>query len=170
MPAGVKLVGLDKVLKTIESKSIAIQKEVDAELTAGAVEIRDLAKQFAPVYESKLRGAIVADTNTPLKKEVTCNVYYAAYIEFGTGRKVKIPAGLEAIAAQFKNQPKRGSFDEMVGNIAGWLRKKGGDPKQAKFVAIMILKNGIRPQPYFFRAFDAKKPSIINNIKRVVTK
>jgi len=168
MPSGVKIEGLNKVLKDIQAKSAAIQTEVDQELTAGAIEIRDLAKQLAPVNEGRLRGAIVADTNTKFKKEVTCNVYYAPYIEFGTGRKVRIPAGLEAVAAQFRNQPKRGGFDEMVKSVAEWLRKKGGDPKRAKFVAIMILRNGIKPQPFFFRAYDAKKKFILDNIKRVI--
>lgn len=189
MPSGVRIEGLSKVLAELKEKTTAIQNNVDRELTAGAEAIATMAKQLAPVYEGRIKQAIIPDTREKLHKEVTCNIYYAPYIEFGTGRKIQIPAGLEAIAAQFKNQAKRGSFDDMVKALAEWVRKKGlagtysvktqrrtgnkanranEDMQVAYLIARSILRNGMKAHPFFFPAYFSKKDGILQNVKRMV--
>ena len=69
--------------------------------------------------------------------EVVSTMPYAAYVEFGTGGAVKIPAGVEDYAIQFKKPNKK--------NIS------------------------MKANPYLFPAFFELKPTIIQDIKDIIT-
>lgn len=99
-------------------------------------------------------------------------------MEFGTGKRFKAN-GRGNIAAQFQGKAERGNFEEMVKNIAAWLKRKGYYPAglkrnaqmgYAKHVAGNILKNGVKPANngtgFFFRAYDELLPTILNNIRK----
>jgi hypothetical protein len=112
-----------------------------------------------------------------LKVSVTNPVFYAPFMEFGT--KGKFDAnGRQAIAAQFKGRGKGGSFDNMVKDIAQWLQRKGFYPPNirgekakmsyAKYVAGKIAKGGVKPQPFFYRAYDEVLPEIRRKIKDIL--
>lgn len=136
MPVTVK--GLDKLIKRIDDYPVAVQKAVDNECKAGALKIRDLAVNLAPVDEGPLRRSIGVKF-APFKSTVFANIFYAPYIEWGTGRKVKVDGGAErkAYALTFKKTR---------------------------------LTEGIRPQPFFFRALDALAPEILRNIQKAIKK
>jgi len=85
------------------------------------------------------------------------NAPYSAYVEFGTGTKVKIPAGFESLAAQFRGKG-GGTFDQLLDNIKDWCRRKGIDEKLAYPIAVSIVKTGIKPQPYFIPAYLQNVP------------
>ena len=137
--AAIKIQGLDKLIKRIDDYPVAVQKVVDAEIKAGALKIRDLAVQLAPVDQGVLRRDITADVSQPFKAKVQAFAFYSPYVEWGTGRKVNVPGDAErkAYAMTFKGT------------------------KQI---------NGQRPQPFFFRAYDAVKVEILRNIKRAISK
>jgi len=108
----------------------------------------------------------------------TCNTFYAPYIEFGTGRKFE-GNGRDSIAAEFRGKsPKGGSFDDFVKNMVDYIKRHGGfpanvkTPKQresyARFVCIRIYKNGIKAQPFFFRALDEVQPTILTDLKNII--
>jgi len=103
---GVEIKGLKELQAKFAKLDEDLQTEVDAELTASAVNITSNAKRMAPIDTGRLRGSIVPDTNTKFFKKVTANVFYAPYVEFGTGTKVQVPAGLETYAMQFKKSVK----------------------------------------------------------------
>jgi HK97 gp10 family phage protein len=113
-------------LKDIKEKfknlSADAAKDVDSVLHQGADDIATLAKQnlqgvnYNPNdYQKPLEKTYAAQNNiTNLYQsigvvakginnyEVVAKMPYAAYIEFGTGGAVKIPAGVEDYAIQFK--------------------------------------------------------------------
>jgi hypothetical protein len=116
-------------LKDIKEKfknlSADAAKDVGAVLRTGADSIASLARQNLSGVEynendyQKPLEKLYAKTNniTDLKQrgigvnvvsllsyEVVANRPYAAYIEFGTGGAVKIPAGVEDYAIQFKKR------------------------------------------------------------------
>jgi HK97 gp10 family phage protein len=176
----VKVVGLDKVLRNIQQQTEAIKKEVDIILTDGANKIEERAKLLAPVDRGLLRGNITADVTIPFTKRVVVNTFYAAYMEFGTGRKFK-DQGRPQEAAKFKGNSGKGGED-YVKNVAAWLKRKGYFPPKvkgpkaqmayAKFIASRIYKNGVMPANqgtgYFFRAYDEILPTIIKDLEKVV--
>ncbi len=179
----IEVKGLKGVLTRIENYPKEVEQAIDIELTEGAELIEGRAKMLAPVNDGLLRSSIVADTGVLLNKTVTNSVFYAPYIEFGTGRKFK-GNGRDQIAAQFKGKANRGNFDDMVNSLAEWIRKKGiltggkmgrkrKDDKYrlaAYWMAIRILQNGIKAQPFFFRAYDEILPTILANVKKAISK
>lgn len=177
----IQVKGLDNVLKNLQKQTDAIKKQVDGQLTEGAKKIEERAQMLAPVDRGLLRGNIVADISIFLHKRIVCNTFYAPYIEFGTKRKFDAN-GREAIAAQFKGKNNKGNFDDFVDNLAEWIRRKGvltngkrGRKRKddtyrlaAYWMAIRILQNGIKPQPFFFRAYDEVLPTIIGDLQKIV--
>lgn len=174
MSSGVKIKGLDRLVRKLKEWPEEIAKDVDEELSIGAIQVAGLANELAPTgVTGQLGQRNVADTTTFLEKNVTNNLFYAPFVEFGTGKKVNIPAGLEDVAAKFKGPTNRGNFEQMVDSILYWAKKKGyikgrNQRAQARFMSMKILKNGIRPRPFFFRALDALEPDIIKNVKRAI--
>jgi len=84
-------------------------------LIARATEgIATAAKENAPVNKEvgvgggRLRSSVSTRySEDKLASDISVNVEYAPYQEFGTGDKVSVPQGLEAYAMQFKGQGKR---------------------------------------------------------------
>lgn len=193
---GIEIKGLDSLLKKFETLEKDVQSNIDNELTASASNVSNEAKRLAPIDESRLRGSIVADTNAPLLKKVTANIFYAPYIEFGTKKKVKVPTGLESYAAGFKGKAGRGDFEQFVDSIEAWMKRKGikaatqiefvnrGGLKKAKkrsslsqaiaqrqlarHIALRIMQNGIAPQPFFFKPFFDETPLLISRLKKII--
>lgn len=188
MAFALKLNNLDKLSKRLTEIEGNLIKEVGAELSAATMNIEKGAKRLAPVNMGGLRNSINAISYGKLTHAVVVNVTYGAYIEFGTGGKVSIPAGYESYAAEFKGG-KNGSFKDMVLALAEWVKKKGltgtysvktqrrtgsksvknsEDMKLAYAIAISILRNGIRPQPFLIPAYEMEKPKLFNRLKKLL--
>lgn len=167
----IELQGLQKVLSSVKNLSQDIQKEVDMELSAATQEMATISKNLAPVDQGFLRNNISADTTTFLNKELISQAEYSAFIEFGTKTYVKVPRGLENIASQFRGKKGKGS---LFNNIRNWLSRvdKGLNKKEldrkARYISYIIATKGIKPKPFFFRAYDIVKPKMLKNIKRVL--
>lgn len=88
-------------------KTRAIPREIDRRLTeivAAATSRTKLnAKQFAPVDKAGLKNSIHSAADG-LTGEVTVNVTYGPFLEFGTGSKVVVPGELKDYAMQFKGK------------------------------------------------------------------
>jgi len=99
--------------------------------------------------------------------ELISNVYYAPYIEFGTGAKVRVPAELNNYASQFRGK-KRGDFRQFVKALEAWLKRKGGNTKFAFIAALNIIKNGQEARPYFFPPYLRKRKELLSRINTVI--
>jgi HK97 gp10 family phage protein len=174
-----KLDGVQDAINRLAKAGDDIAEEVDMELADGAEMIRAAAiknvKNNIKNTTSKLSGGMYADKIDVLRYEVGNNVFYAPYIEFGTGGKVEVPELLTEVANKIKSREKRGTFDKMVGAIYEWGVKKGylskKDPKAkqtALWWSLRILKNGIDPQPFLYPAFVASRKKIVERIRAVV--
>lgn len=177
---------LTKMLKTIEDD---LTKGVAEEISASTMKIEKDAKRNAPVNIGTLRQSIHGEsTLNGMTGKVTVDASYGAYVEFGTGGKVKIPAGYEDFAAQFKGKS-GGSLEDFIRALTLWVKRKGlagtysvktsrrlgsksakqsQDEKLARFLAIKILKNGIRPQPFLIPAYEDEKPKLFNRLKKLL--
>jgi HK97 gp10 family phage protein len=79
----------NKALNKLKALENDFANEVDLELNAAAVDIERIAKEKAPVDYDRLRSAIKANKLSLLRYEVRVSTNYAAYVEFGTGKKYK---------------------------------------------------------------------------------
>lgn len=175
MATSVNLKGASELKKYLSNYSAKVKKEVDDVLAGGAADMVRMAKQDAPIDLGMLRNGITFQRIAPLQYEVFSQVSYSPFIEFGTRGKVEIPAGLEEIAAQYRGMKGPGGFYEFANAILDWMKRKGikagtysvathrrQGNKQTKFeedlalaehIAYSILKNGIKPHPFFFHNY-----------------
>jgi hypothetical protein len=170
------LEALDTLLKKYAGQ---LPDEVNMELSAGAEDIARTARTIAPVGVTGLLRSKIIVNHAPFIHEVVADTDYAPFVEFGTGKKVKIPAGLEQYAAQFKGPTNRGNINDFRKSLAEWVRRKGitgnargagsdDDRYIAYWMSIRILQNGIKAQPFFFRSADANYPKIIARVEEVL--
>jgi hypothetical protein len=100
----IELEGLQETLNRLQKIGDETAKAVDDEIAAGVRDMERSAKRLCPVDTGRLRASISASRNAFLNWELVAQADYAAYVEFGTGRLVDIPAGLEDYAIQFKGK------------------------------------------------------------------
>lgn len=168
----VNLRGLDAVQKALSKLDTNLKKEVSNEINASALKIQSSAKRLAPVNFGQLRNGIALIRDNDLTFTVESKASYSAYVEFGTGGKVSVPADFTAYAQQFKGQ-KGGKFKDMVDALTLWVRRKGiGNGKNDKGVAFVIarsiLQKGLRPQPFLIPSYENEKPKLIQRLKKLL--
>lgn len=160
------LTGLQKVLNDIHRYSKEVKDEVDDELNAGALGINADQKGNAPVNNGVLRNSNHVELSAYLSKEVSNNASFAGWVEFGTRSKVRIPPGLEEVAARIKSQG--GKEGNAKAAIYEWCRLKG-IPEEAWFpIYRQIMTEGINAHPFFFPAIQKNIPIIIKRIKQAI--
>lgn len=151
---------IENAIKKIDEKAT---KGLSDELSVASLNIEKTAKRNAPGNLGKLRQSINHDVGNQLFKSVFSTVEYAPYVEFGTRGKVKVPAGYEAFAAQYKSSGKKGK--DMWKAIEFWVKRKGINPKLTFVIFRSIMRNGIPPQPFMIPAYEKEKPELLKRLK-----
>lgn len=98
--------GLNKLLKKFETLDKEIIKNVKDTIEGAAQDIEVDAKVAAPVDFGKLRQGIKAQpiAGKEMGYRVIAKEKYSAFMEFGTGGRVKVPTELKEVAIQFKGK------------------------------------------------------------------
>ena len=159
--------GLTKVLKDLEKFGDEAKKEVDTITKVTSMDIVADAKAFAPKNNGKLAQSIVFTKVGEADYKVVVNSPYGAYVEFGTGSKVKIPTELQAVASQFKGK-KAGTFEEGLRAIKDWCKSKGIPENAAYPIFMSILRKGQEPQPYLYPAFVKGGTQFLKDLKKLL--
>jgi HK97 gp10 family phage protein len=189
MAFAVSLNGMKELEGKLNNLTTVLKKDVSDEINSSALNIQKQAKRLAPVNFGKLRGSIALKKDSDLTYSVAAYASYAAYVEFGTGGKVSIPAGYESFASQFRGQ-KGGTYYDFLLAILDWIKKKGivagtyniktkrrlgnkaqkfnEDVKLAESIAFSILKKGINPQPFLIPSFENEKPKLIQRLNKLL--
>lgn len=182
----VSLIGLNGLKADFVATSKKMIDVVDAEVNSAAADFVAGARRDAPIDQGVLKGSISYSREAPMVYPVVAQKFYAPFVEFGTKGKYKPIPGTEAIAAQFKGY-KGGDFMELLRMIVRWVARKGitgrysvktkkrlgskvdkyaEDYAAAWPIALSILKNGIRPHPYFFKQQEVVWPKMVERIKK----
>ena len=102
--------GLNKLLKKFETLDKEIIKNVKDTIEGAAQDIEVDAKVAAPVFNGTsggdLRLGIKAQpiAGKEMGYRVVAKEKYSAFMEFGTGGRVKVPTELKEVAIQFKGK------------------------------------------------------------------
>jgi HK97 gp10 family phage protein len=168
----VNLNGLKDIQDALKNIDVKLKQDVGDEINASALKILTDAKRLAPVNFGQLRNQIALDPIDNLTYAVEAKASYSAYVEFGTGPQVSVPADFTSYAAQFKNK-KGGKFKDFVDALTLWVKRKGiGDGKNDKGLAYVIarsiLRNGMRPQPFLIPSYETEKPKLIQRLKKLL--
>lgn len=96
--------GINKVLKDLSKLGKDVEKSVVIITDANAKEIVVDARQRAPIDLGKLRQGINNEKKGEINQVIFAREKYSAFMEFGTGGKVKVPNELKDVAIQFKGK------------------------------------------------------------------
>lgn len=178
-----RVTGLNEVLRKLKDFGAKGEQMAKAVVSATANDIRNEAIRNAPANYGRLRQSItVVVLDDGYRNDIQVGVPYGAYVEWGTGTYVSVPAELQSLAITFKGKGKSGGksgdFEDsdFFKAILDWVRKKGiaygatfsvktrrrtgnknanaeADKQAAYVIAMSILKKGIKPQPYLYPAY-----------------
>lgn len=185
----IEIQGLDRIQKKFNDFPKTIQKEIDGEVEDSFRKINREQLRRVPVDEGGLKQSIGFKKNKPLDYEMFGNKFYMPFIEFGTKRRVKVPAELASYAMQFKQSGPKIGFEAFLKIIIAWVRRKGisgqysvktkrrvgGKAKQVQEdadvafpIALSILRHGIKPQPFFFEPYFNERKALIERVRKIV--
>jgi HK97 gp10 family phage protein len=164
--AGIKLSGFKEFKGKIRKLPKEVKREVGGETFAAAKNWERLSKQLAPVDQGRLRAAIRGSQTGELASQVTCNIEYAAYQEWGTKTRVRVPAELSAYAATFRGGGPGGPGARLM--IYAWMQRVG-IPQEFQWVTfISIIVKGVKPHPFFFPPAPIVEKEFIKNVRNVI--
>ena len=163
----VTIKGLASTIAELRAYGKDIDKMIDAETESIAFQIETDAKKLAPKNFGKLAQSISHAKVKPALYKVTVNELYGAYMEFGTGSKVNVPAEFADMAATFKGK-KQGTFKQGLEAIKVWCKSKGIPEEAAYPIFAKILGAGINPQPFLYPAWIKGKKDYQNNLERLL--
>jgi HK97 gp10 family phage protein len=179
-----KVTGLDRITRKLKELPKEAEAIIVKELVSGAKDIENDAKAKVPRFDSRLWGSITVRRPESGKAgaEVVVTADYGGYVEFGTGKKVRIPSRYSQVAEEVKAQKTPGSFKQFVDSLTEWVRKKGiiTNGKRGKVrkdnkyrsvayaIAMKIMRDGVKAQPYFFPAFEKNERKIYDNCSKAL--
>ena len=168
----VSLNGIKELENKLNNLTTALKEDVGNEIASSANTIRNGAIRLAPVNLGGLRNSIATDKVNELTYTIAANASYAAYVEFGTGPQVNVPADFKSYAQQFKGKS-GGKFKDMVEALTLWVKRKGigngkNDKGLAYVIALSILRKGMRPQPFLVPSYEMEKPKLIQRLNKLL--
>ena len=163
----VMIKGLASTIAELRAHGKDIDKMIDAETESIAFQIETDAKKLAPKNFGKLAQSISHAKVKPALYKVTVNELYGAYMEFGTGSKVNVPAEFADMASSFKGK-KQGTFKQGLEAIKVWCKSKGIPEEAAYPIFAKILGAGINPQPFLYPAWIKGKKDYQNNLEKML--
>jgi hypothetical protein len=180
-PVKAELVGADELKRefgALEFRARAVARDV---INASSLRIMNRAKQLCVVDQGRLRASIAHSTyNDGLTAEVSTNVGYAAFIEFGTGprgRQGHLFGGPLPPGYMHGGPGKPVPLDI----ILQWMRRHGIRPRGASrsgkgyaaaerglafVIARAINRRGQAARPFMFPAYFEEVPKFEAEMKR----
>lgn len=133
------VVGLDKLLKRMETIPVEVKEQVYAEVEATSYDIAARAKSGVPKDMGQLLNAITVKPINESTYEVVAQKFYAPYVEFGTGAKA-----------------------------ANYLASQSEELKAYAMQFYVNGQGRMTPRPYFFPAFEVEKRKLIERLKTLI--
>jgi hypothetical protein len=102
MASEIKLEGWKEFQAKLSDLPNDVIEQADGFVVSAANQWAEMAINDAPVDKGFLRKEIHAVEKGNMEAEVVSPKEYSAYVEWGTGSRVSVPAGLKEYALQFK--------------------------------------------------------------------
>jgi hypothetical protein len=166
--ASIGVKGVSGVIAELRKFGKDAEKQIAGETEAIAFQIEGDAKRLAPKNFGKLAQSISREKIKSALYKVTVNEIYGAYMEFGTGSKIKIPAEFSDMAKTFKGAKSGKTFEQGLEAIKIWCRAKGIPEEAAYPIFAKILGAGVNPQPFLYPAWVKGKKDYLANLKKAL--
>jgi HK97 gp10 family phage protein len=161
--------GVNNVISEIRKYGKEAVKDIEGVTELVARNIEKNAKNSAPANLGKLGQSIITEKVNKTNYKVVVNAPYGAYMEFGTGTKVVVPAELSSVSKQFKGK-KTGNFKTALEDIKSWCKSKGIPEEAAYPILAKILKVGITPKPFLYPAYLIGKIEYLDKLTKTLNK
>lgn len=192
MASGLKLQieGLEQLKKKLGGIPENVKNELEPLISEAADDFVNRAIDDAPRDEGLLIQGISQKKVGDMDFEVVSSAGHAAYLEFGTRRRVKIPSDLKEYASQFQGKG-GGGGEGFYEHILAWVKRKGiryesaatyksGEKKgknktldfetTAYIIYHHLLFTGIKAQPYFFKQREPVMEELNKKASAVIQK
>lgn len=193
MANSIKITGIKALQVQLQNIPKVAKNELFNEYQKFALLTETAAKGYAPVDEGYLRNSIKGEAfikGDLVIAEISVNVPYAAYLEFGTRKFAaeyvnKLPSDWQTFAAEFKGGA-GGSIEEFLASLVAWVKRKGfaayvtksgnksnsknsqqAEESAAYIIARSILINGIKSRPYLLPAVQSQTPILLANLQKL---
>jgi len=166
-----KVKGIPALLRRFNKFEVDGLRLATAITNQTAENIVNLSQSAAPVDIGQLRQSI-GKTTARVAYNVSyvfANAPYAPFVEFGTGVRVKIPAGFEDIASKFKGKD-IGNGISFLDAIKAWCKSKGIDEKAAYPIMLKLLNVGMQAQPFLIPAYNKEAKEYPKRLKKGLEK
>jgi HK97 gp10 family phage protein len=153
MRVDIDIQGINAAIKDIKRWEHTKNQAVKNAINESALNIQKGAKRRCPVDTGRLRSSIAMQPyNEGFTMRVGTKVHYAPYVEFGTGKFVDVPAGVD-VPTTGRQTPWR--YPESRGGV------ETGE---------MIWTSGNKPQPFLFPASEEEKPKLVRALREALAK
>lgn len=185
------MVAINKTIKEAEAGTVkALDKFQDSVVKGAKAQLQHGTGGFGPTSNNGHLAGSISGSVTGMQAKIVVASNYAAYIEFGTRKfaakyVATLPSDWKTYAATFKGKG-GGTLDQFIQDIMEWVRQKGigglktksGNVSESKdslaamqsaayAIALNILQNGIRAQPYLYPAVVKNTKPLIDDIKKI---
>lgn len=164
----ITLSGFKEFQDKLRNMNGILTREVDGVVKDAANVWSQRAKQDAPKDQGRLINEIKPIHVKAMESEVVVNVEYAAWVEWGTKTKVRVPPEIAQYAATFRGGGKRGERFATQKKIFAWMDRVGIPIEKQWFVWISIIVRGINPHPFFFIQRPIVEKQFIGDIKDIL--
>jgi HK97 gp10 family phage protein len=151
--------GLPQLLNKFKDLGTQGERLASAIVNSTADQIVAQAKANAPADLGKIRQGIVKEQIDAFQVAIAATAPESAFQEFGTGGKVEVPEEMADVASSFQGQS-GGNMADFILALVGWIARHGitgaknETPEQIAWaMAKVILRDGLRPQPFLYPAF-----------------
>lgn len=159
----VELKGYRELQKQLKQLPKSVSKEIDGEIGAATMEIRQRAIEDAPADQGLLKSEIVNVKESDLNWSVYSQADYSEYVEFGTRSKVRIPEGAEQLGISSKK-----SSLSAKEAIFAWCKRKGIEENLWYPIYRKLMTVGMEPHPFFYKQLPIVEPKLIKQIRSVL--
>ena len=129
----------NRVMRKVDALTPSMKKKAEFLINASALKIESDAKHRVPTDTGRLKSSIKTEKFGGIGRRVYTNVEYAPHVEFGTKSRVETTiSGVD------------------YSDVAIQFKKSSGGG------------GGVGARPYLFPAFEAEKPKLIKNLKRLM--
>lgn len=160
-----RIKGLDRFKKDVTNLKTELKTTVHKTIKEYADKMVVDARANVPVDTGVARDSIGSQEVEQGRVIFYVDSPHGAIQEFGLGVYMEVPEELREEALKFKGY-KNGDFDEFLSELEDWCRRKGIDPNAAYPIALSILNKGMRPQPFFYPAFQKFKTPLLQELDR----
>lgn len=153
----VTVLGVDALKRNIDNFNDHTKARVKQVINKHALNLMNEAKRECPVDMGQLRASIQPSffNQGGLTAEVSTNVGYGAFVEFGTG-----PLGRSTYRGELPADYVHGPGGKMppLEPIREWCRRHHINPNLAFVIARKIGRHGMKARPFMWPALEKVRP------------